>query len=314
MNEAQIIVTGNVANKPSLGTTPAGVPVANMRVGYTPRRLDRESGQWVDGQTSWLTVKCWRKLADHVAMCLNKGDPVLVRGVLQVRQYTDKDGNPRQAVEVLASAVGHDLNRGVTHFTRTGRTSGPVLPGAQGEAAGGSGQAGPELTGSKASAHHDGMRRVPAPAWDPARNGGTEEPDDDMFGETAVVAAALHAVPDLEDSSDAGDEEPGIPAGGTGSQPGSSPGTDAGGVPKDPAPADRRPGRIPVQRKPAARKPPREGGTGDADRARDSAGAAGSPGTDRSAGADAVPVTGAGPSTRDSSRSSEPAPLEPSLT
>ena len=276
MNEAQIIVTGNVANKPSLGTTPTGVSVANMRVGYTPRRLDRESGQWVDGQTSWLTVKCWRKLADHVVMCLNKGDPVVVRGVLQVRPYTDKDGNPRQAVEVLASAVGHDLNRGVTHFIRTGRKSGPVLLGAQDEpAASGSGQAGSKPADGDANGHHGGMRSVPGPAWDPAPNGGAEDPDDDIFDETAVVAAALHAVPDLEDTGDtSGIGEPGSPAdGGAGSQPdGSSPGPDAERAPKDPAPADRRPARIPAQRKPGARQPRREGATAGADRAAGDAG------------------------------------------
>ena len=212
MNEAQVIVTGNLAGKPSLGTTSAGVPVANMRLGYTPRRLDRESGQWVDGQTSWVTVKCWRKLADHAAMCLNKGDPVVVKGVLQVRQFTDKDGNPRQVVEVLASAVGHDLNRGVTHFIRTGRTSGTAPLGPQGDAAAAAGgQQGSTAGDGDSNENPDGLRSLPGLGWDAARDGAAEE-DGDMFDETAIAAAALHAVPDIAEENDI-DQQPGNPAG-----------------------------------------------------------------------------------------------------
>jgi single-strand DNA-binding protein len=78
-------------------------------------------------------VSCWRKLADNVAMCLRKGDPVVVKGRLSVRAY-EKDGMPRTEVDVDASSVGHDLSRGVAHFQRTKRVpgetaAGPLVPG-----------------------------------------------------------------------------------------------------------------------------------------------------------------------------------------
>jgi single-stranded DNA-binding protein len=59
-----------------------------------------------------------------VAVCLRKGEPVLVRGRLRVREYEGKEGASRIAVEVEASSVGHDLSRGVAHFSRTRRAPG----------------------------------------------------------------------------------------------------------------------------------------------------------------------------------------------
>jgi single-strand DNA-binding protein len=144
MNEAQLTVVGYVASTPTLIVTKAGQFVANMRVGVTPRRQDKETGQWSDGDTSYVTVTCWRSLATNVAACLRKGDPVVVKGRMRVRQFDDKDGNQRTAVEVDASTLGHDLTRGVAHFLRTKRSPGdaPPLKLAQHLAAGGPSTAG----------------------------------------------------------------------------------------------------------------------------------------------------------------------------
>ena len=57
-------------------------------------------------------------------MCLRKGEPVLVRGRLRVREYEGKDGSRGTETEIDASSVGHDLNRGVAHFSRTRRAPG----------------------------------------------------------------------------------------------------------------------------------------------------------------------------------------------
>jgi len=71
-----------------------------------------------------VNVQCWRHLADNVTTCLRKGEPVLVMGKLQVRNYKDGEGKSRVAVEIDASAVGHDLNRGMAHFFRASRAAG----------------------------------------------------------------------------------------------------------------------------------------------------------------------------------------------
>ncbi|MEP7025354.1 MAG: single-stranded DNA-binding protein [Actinomycetota bacterium] len=133
-NEAQLCLSGYVATEPKLRSTSSGRSQVTMRVAWTPRWIDRMTGEWADGQTSFLTVVCWRKLADNVATCIRKGDPVLVKGRLTVRPYDDKEGVSRLAVEVDAASVGHDLSRGVAHFQRTTRAAGqPAAPGEAGQ-------------------------------------------------------------------------------------------------------------------------------------------------------------------------------------
>jgi len=124
INDANIDLAGFVASEPSFKRLPTGTSTAKLRVAYTERRLNRETGEWGDGPTSFVTVLCWRTLADNVAVCLRKGEPVLVRGRLRVREYQDKEGASRTVTEVDASSVGHDLSRGVAHFSRTRRAPG----------------------------------------------------------------------------------------------------------------------------------------------------------------------------------------------
>ncbi len=120
INEAQVFLSGYVARDPRFRITASGISSVSMRVAYTPRRVDRETGEWTDGTTSFVSVVCWRTLADNVAKCLHKGEPVLVKGRLQVRPY-EKDGVSRIAVEIEATSVGHDLARGVASFQRPRR-------------------------------------------------------------------------------------------------------------------------------------------------------------------------------------------------
>jgi single-strand DNA-binding protein len=124
INDAQVVLTGFVVSAPYFRHTAKGNPATTLRVAYTPRHVDRDTGEWADGETSFVNVLCYRTLASNVAMCLRKGEPVLVRGRLRVRPYQDKEGAPRIAVEVDAQAVGHDLTRGVAHFSRTQRAAG----------------------------------------------------------------------------------------------------------------------------------------------------------------------------------------------
>ncbi|MFI6521267.1 single-stranded DNA-binding protein [Spirillospora sp. NPDC050679] len=116
MNEAQITVTGWVAAEPFYTVTANGTPFLTVRVGCTPRRFDRRTGQWHDQDTLFLTVNCWRALADNInASEFRRGHPVVVTGRLRIRQY-EKDGQWRFSAEVEATTVGHDLTRGTAEF------------------------------------------------------------------------------------------------------------------------------------------------------------------------------------------------------
>jgi single-strand DNA-binding protein len=122
MNDTQMTIVGNLVESPKLRKTKSGHYVANFRIASTPRRYDREKGAWVDGATLFVTVTCWRALGENVAQSLQKGQPVVVTGRYYQREY-ERDEALRTAYELEASAVGHDLTRGVAHFEKVFRPS-----------------------------------------------------------------------------------------------------------------------------------------------------------------------------------------------
>jgi single-strand DNA-binding protein len=150
INDANIELAGFVASEPSFKLLDNGTSTAKLRVASTERRFNRETGEWGDGPTSFVTVLCWRTLADNVAVCVRKGEPVLVRGRMRVREYQDREGQPRAVTEVDASSIGHDLGRGVAHFSRTRRAPGETAA----ENAGA--QAGPPARDGEEPAHPAG--------------------------------------------------------------------------------------------------------------------------------------------------------------
>jgi single-strand DNA-binding protein len=119
IHEAQVNLAGYVATDPKFKKVAGDISSAKLRVAYTARRRDRETGEWSDGPTSFVNVQCWRTLAENVQMSVHKGEPVLVTGRLQIRRFQDPEGAPRTAVEIEAMSIGHDLTRGVAQFSRT---------------------------------------------------------------------------------------------------------------------------------------------------------------------------------------------------
>src|SRR3954451_23564917 len=118
MFDTNIVIVGNVLTAPEWRRTSAGHMVANFRVASTARRLDRETGRWIDGNHLRVRVSCWRRLAEGVGASITVGDPVVVAGRLHTRDWTDGDGNIRTSFELDAVAVGHDLARGKGRFYR----------------------------------------------------------------------------------------------------------------------------------------------------------------------------------------------------
>ena len=88
---------------------------ARFRLACTPRF--RRYDKWVDGTTTWLSVRCANRLAQNVRDSIHKGDPVIVIGRLRTQTW-EADGQTQSRVVVEASAVGHDLGRGTTTFTK----------------------------------------------------------------------------------------------------------------------------------------------------------------------------------------------------
>ena len=70
MNESYITVHGYVVAAPTVRTVGEHT-VANFRIGVTPRKLERSSGEWRDAETQWYSVSAWRALGDNVARSLD---------------------------------------------------------------------------------------------------------------------------------------------------------------------------------------------------------------------------------------------------
>ncbi|MFJ4406327.1 single-stranded DNA-binding protein [Streptomyces sp. NPDC088910] len=117
MNETLVTVVGNVATEPETRQTATGVAVTRFRLATTSRRWDAERGAWTDGATSFYTVCAWRTLAWHVKESVGVGEPLLVQGRLRIREE-EREGRRYLTAEIEAVAVGHDLARGVSRFSR----------------------------------------------------------------------------------------------------------------------------------------------------------------------------------------------------
>ena len=118
MNDAQITMVGWLAADPKYIATSTGTPLVSLKVGCTPRRFDKETGQWQDESSMFFIVNCWRGLAENVnASDMKRGEPVIVTGKLRIREVI-KDERVTHSVEIDAITLGHDLTRGSAQFRR----------------------------------------------------------------------------------------------------------------------------------------------------------------------------------------------------
>ena len=101
---ARVFVTGNVGRDPELRFTASGQASLDVSIGCTPRRKDKDSGQWDDdGAPLWITVTLWGEEAERWAELLNKGDRVSVNGTLKRRTYERRDGGQGEALELVGA-------------------------------------------------------------------------------------------------------------------------------------------------------------------------------------------------------------------
>ena len=139
--ETVITIVGNLVDDPELRFTPSGAAVANFRIASTPRIYDRQSGEWRDGDTLFLTCSVWRQAAENVAETLQKGMRAIVQGRLKSRQYETREGEKRTVFEIDVDEVGPSLRSATAKVAKTTR-SGASSGGWQGGGAGGGGGGG----------------------------------------------------------------------------------------------------------------------------------------------------------------------------
>ncbi|MDJ1371805.1 single-stranded DNA-binding protein [Gulosibacter molinativorax] len=106
-----ITVTGTV------GTTPEHKVVGEQalsrttfRLASSERRRAADEQRWEDAHTNWYSITAFGRLAANLTASLEKGQRVMVSGKLRIRTYTREDGSQGTQVEIIASAIGHDLS------------------------------------------------------------------------------------------------------------------------------------------------------------------------------------------------------------
>ena len=97
-----IVIMGRLARDPELRHTQSGTPVATFRLAVDRDFKDKNTGE---RQTDWIDVVAWRGTGEFVSRYFSRGRMAVVEGRLQIREWTDKEGNRRTTAEVVADSV-----------------------------------------------------------------------------------------------------------------------------------------------------------------------------------------------------------------
>ena len=103
------VLIGNLTKDPELKTTQSGLSVTSFSIGV---RRDKENTDFID-------VVAWRQTAENICKYFHKGDKIAITGRLQTRQYEDRQGNKRKAVEVVANAFDFVGGKGTGETPKT---------------------------------------------------------------------------------------------------------------------------------------------------------------------------------------------------
>ena len=123
--EVSVTIVGNLADDPELRYTQGGVAVVSVRVGSTPRTLNRSTNEWVDGETVWVRCTAWREAAENIAQSLTKGSRVVVTGRLKAPSaYQSAQGEARASLELEIEEIGPSLRYATASITRRAREGG----------------------------------------------------------------------------------------------------------------------------------------------------------------------------------------------
>ncbi|ROR43252.1 single-stranded DNA-binding protein [Kitasatospora cineracea] len=170
--ETVITLVGNLVDDPELRFTPSGAAVAKFRIASTPRTFDRQTNEWKDGESLFLTCNVWRQPAENVAESLQRGMRVIVQGRLRQRSYETKEGEKRTVFEVEVDEVGPSLRSATAKVTRANRSGGP---------GGGGGFGG----GQQGGGGYSGGGNQGGGNWGGNSGGGNQGPSDDPWASSA---------------------------------------------------------------------------------------------------------------------------------
>jgi single-strand DNA-binding protein len=173
--ETIITVVGNLVDDPELRFTPSGAAVANFRVASTPRTFDKQTNEWKDGDSLFLSCSVWRQAAENVAESLQRGMRVVVQGRLKARTYETREGEKRTVFEIEVDEVGPSLKYATAKVTRTTRSGGNSGFSSGNQSSQGGAQSGGDPWASPAPAQ-SGQQAAPQGGQQGGQYGGQPDP------------------------------------------------------------------------------------------------------------------------------------------
>lgn len=97
-----VVIMGRMVRDPELRQLDNGTSVTSFSVAVDRNYVDKTTNE---RQADFLNVVAWRQTADFVCKYFHQGDMIALEGSLQSRKYTDKDGNNRTAIEIVANNI-----------------------------------------------------------------------------------------------------------------------------------------------------------------------------------------------------------------
>jgi single-strand DNA-binding protein len=129
VSATDVTLIGNLTADPELRFTQTGTAVAVFTVASTERVKDSTTGEWRDGDATFLRCNVWREVAENVAASLSRGDRVVVSGRLRQRSYETSEGDKRTVIEVEVSEVAPSLRFAQCEVKRVTRSGAHAAPG-----------------------------------------------------------------------------------------------------------------------------------------------------------------------------------------
>ena len=122
--ETPITVIGNITADPELRFTANGAAVANFTIASTPKKFNKQTQQFEDGETLFMRCSAWRDMAENVAESLSRGTRVVAQGNLTSRSFQTKEGENRTVMELDVQEVGPSLRYASAVVTKNERGQG----------------------------------------------------------------------------------------------------------------------------------------------------------------------------------------------
>jgi single-strand DNA-binding protein len=122
-----VTLTGTLTADPDLRFTNSGKAVASINVATNSRRKNPTTGQYEDGDTTFVRGSVWGQYAENVAESLTKGTKVIVTGQLKQRSY-DKEGVTRTVFELDVDEIGPSLRFATAQVSRSGAKAAAAAP------------------------------------------------------------------------------------------------------------------------------------------------------------------------------------------